>query len=372
MTDNRIPHEEIRIMVDKLENFFNFTEITEYMLRKKYEQLSRLEDVDITKDIFNNFTIQPKDLDITFEEVDGSVISKYVKRLSSHTSTTQIGRQINVGVKENWTDTWLGFIRLSSPIVSIKPRNDYFGVSKLDIYKVNKHIYNGQTIVPVQPFGYNYLGGKLLSLLCVSNEVRNMYNNKYGTDICFFETTSLYGSSKSMSQYDGLDGYIKGKGLTEGTSLLYPTDEVFEYIKGVCRKYYPDFIPKSDKKIPTSPKLNEYNKILKTIKEHLHEYDLEEEKKFKTLIKDRMNCLQQKRFYVSDMGFVNPKEHILNDEPLRYKDYNKYRAVNMIEWWRSKSQRRWENLVERKELKTDLEYYSKKRIEENDLFQIIR
>ena len=372
MPELRIPQNEIKEMVEKLNGFYDFTEITDYYIKKKYEQLSNTEDFDLTEKVFSDFTIQPKDLDISFEEMDGSTFSKYVRHISTFPTTSQIGRQINIGVKENWTDTYLGFIRISSPIVSIKPRNDYFGVSKLDIYKVNKHIYNGQTIVPVQPFGYNYLGGKLLALLSISNEVRDIYNKKYGTDICFFETTSLYGSSKSMSQYDGLDGYIKSKGLTEGKSTLYPSDDIFNYVKKVCRNYYPDFIPKSDKKIPTSPKMNEYTKIIRTIKEHLHVYDLDEEKRFKVLVNEKMNCLQQKRFYISDLGFVNPKEHILHDEPLKYKNVEKYSSKNIIEWWRLKSQRRWESLVERKELKKDLEYYSVKRIKENDLFTIIR
>jgi hypothetical protein len=34
-------------------------------------------------------------------------------------------------------------------------------------------------------------------------------------NLCLFETTSLYGSTKQVSQYDGMKPYIRYKGLTE-------------------------------------------------------------------------------------------------------------------------------------------------------------
>ena len=52
-------------------------------------------------------------------------------------------------------------------------------------------------IVATQPFGYNYLGGKLLAGICNSHAVRRMLNEKYDTEFCLFETTSLYGSIKT-------------------------------------------------------------------------------------------------------------------------------------------------------------------------------
>ena len=41
----------------------------------------------------------------------------------------------------------------------------------------------GFNIVPTQPFGYNYLGGKLLSLLCCSHEMKRQFDERYGTDL---------------------------------------------------------------------------------------------------------------------------------------------------------------------------------------------
>jgi hypothetical protein len=47
----------------------------------------------------------------------------------------------------------------------------------------------GFVIVQSQPFGFNYLGGKLMSLFVPVHEVREICNKKYGMNLCLFETT---------------------------------------------------------------------------------------------------------------------------------------------------------------------------------------
>ena len=72
---------------------------------------------------------------------------------------------------EKNTETISGFIRLGSPVMSIKPRNTYLegtvGIPNgtIPMTRFNRHGINGFIIVPSQPFGYNYLGGKLLRTL---------------------------------------------------------------------------------------------------------------------------------------------------------------------------------------------------------------
>jgi len=90
-----------------------------------------------------------------------------------------------------------------------KPRNDLaknnlYKNNKLNPNRLNRHILNGNTIVPVQPFGNNCLGGKLLALICTSDWLRRKFDKKYKTNIVMFETTALYGNDHEASQYDGL------------------------------------------------------------------------------------------------------------------------------------------------------------------------
>ena len=120
-------------------------------------------------------------------------------------------------VNERRSNKVVGFIRLQSPLINSKPRNNWLGKAP-DLTLFNRHAVMGFAIVPSQPFGYNYLGGKLLALICISHHVRELLNDVFEKDIALFETTSLYGSSSSASQYDGLKPFIRFKGCLLYTS----------------------------------------------------------------------------------------------------------------------------------------------------------
>ena len=96
-----------------------------------------------------------------------------------------------------------------------------------DLSIFNRHAAMGFVIVPSQPFGYNYLGGKLLALLCCSHFAREAMNESFEKDIALFETTSLYGSVTDASQYDGLKPFMRYKGLTESKFLPLLHDDIF-------------------------------------------------------------------------------------------------------------------------------------------------
>ena len=96
-------------------------------------------------------------------------------------------------MKEKNTGKILGFIRLGSPVIYMKPRNEMLGqvwIQNPDTSKrFNESTIMGFAIVPAQPFGFNYLGGKLLSAICTSHEVREICNKKYNSISCFINTT---------------------------------------------------------------------------------------------------------------------------------------------------------------------------------------
>jgi len=101
---------------------------------------------------------------------------------------------------------------------------------------------NGQTIVPTQPFGSAFLGGKLLALLCLSDVVAETWKKTYGETVVGVTTTSLYGDSgkEGKTQYDGLSPYWKKVGQTNGSVPMKMTDEVYEKVKDWVRRCYPD------------------------------------------------------------------------------------------------------------------------------------
>lgn len=99
-----------------------------------------------------------------------------------------------------------------------------------------------QTIVPTQPLGAAFLGGKLLSLLCVSKDIADAWKKTYGDTLVGMTTTSLYGDTgkDGKTQYDGLTPYWKKMGQSKGTVPLKMTNAVYEKVQEWVRLCHPE------------------------------------------------------------------------------------------------------------------------------------
>ncbi len=222
-----------------IDYYSKFNRIDDYL---RFVKSSRIQDSSgklfgSEDEIFCNFNLHPNDMKFSIHIVDTSPKpkTKYNQELYSNilneTASNPIeeaipGRTIKWIVTEDTTNKIIGVIRFGSPTINSKPRNDYFG-EVLPLSKINNEFVMGFNIVPVQPFGYNYLGGKLLALLASSNELKRQFDAKYETDLHYFETTSLYGTTKGVSMYDGLKPYIRHIGDTESNFLPLFHDDYF-------------------------------------------------------------------------------------------------------------------------------------------------
>jgi hypothetical protein len=242
------------------------------------------------------------------------------------------GRTIKWIVTEDTTNKIIGVIRFGSPTINSKPRNDYFG-EVLSLSRINSEFVMGFNIVPVQPFGYNYLGGKLLALLASSNELKRQFDSKYGTDLHYFETTSLYGTTKGVSMYDGLKPYIRHIGDTESNFLpLFHDDyfrEMFWWFNNNANGG--ERLISADK---SSKKLKIQTKMISIITKSLQ--DSSKLQEFKKCIEHAKSLTEKKRYYISKFGY-EPKE--------------------VIEWWKVKASRRYEKLLQDNKLRTELELW---------------
>ena len=210
----------------KLMNYFkDFKRIDDYFRARKIERVKNiptpLPDFSLEDDMFQDFDMHPEDMDFKIINVGSSkdfiptkTFDTLLEMIASFSPDENPGKTMKCIIKETNTNTIVGFIRFGSPLINSKPRNNYLGdVPDLDIF--NKRAIMGFNIVPAQPFGYNYLGGKLLAAICCSHASRRMLNKKYDTEFCLFETTSLYGNIKGTSMYDGMRPYLRYKGDTQ-------------------------------------------------------------------------------------------------------------------------------------------------------------
>ncbi|SVD99574.1 uncharacterized protein METZ01_LOCUS452428, partial [marine metagenome] len=231
-------------------------------------------------DMFQSYDMVPEDMDIEVTQIDNQTFNAMLEKVASFSPDQAPGKELKLVVKEKNTNTLLGFIKLGSPIINSKPRNNYLGdVPELTIF--NQRAIMGFVIVPIQPFGYNYLGGKLLALICCSHKVREMLNDKYDTEFCLFETTSLYGNIKGTSMYDGLKPFLRFKGDT--ISKFVPTlgEEAYSSCKKIIEDDIQDEIIHKD---ASSRKLKITTKIISLVKSSLRETDINLYEKFVSAI----------------------------------------------------------------------------------------
>ena len=173
--------------------------------------------------------------------------------LSTMKNNSNIGRNLNFLVRDKVTQKYLGVICMSSDFLDLTPRDEYIGWDReRKTQKMINHTCIGSTIVPIQPLGYNLVGGKLLALLCLSKTVEDTWEYQYKDKLVGVTTTSLYGKTKEipLSQYDRLKHWKK-MGWTAGSvsyEPLKPTRKMIQQwlMKNHTYKYFEWYVAKKD------------------------------------------------------------------------------------------------------------------------------
>jgi hypothetical protein len=295
-------------------------------------------------DMFDSFNMHPNDMNIKVHivDTDPKTTSKYNQWLYSETLNLTASNAVEEAipgrthkwlVEETNTKKILGVVRFGSPTINSKPRNDYFG-EVLSLGQINNQFVMGFNIVPVQPFGYNYLGGKLLALLACSKDLKEQFDFKYNTDIKYFETTSLYGTTKGVSMYDGLKPFLRHIGDTESDFLpLFHDDEFRDFFWWFNERNNGERLISADK---SSKKLKIQHKMISIIRKSLHDKTKLDE--FNKCIEHAKSLTEKKRYYLSKLNHT-------------YQE--------AIEWWKVKASKRYEKLKNENRLRTKLEIWEK-------------
>ncbi len=220
--------------------------VEESTLYKKWEELRAMNNTkDIVKTgILKNILWAPTDIynrEQTIQEINDLrpkiVICEegtemydtwnYLRKLcSSFELSTGIGRLIKILVFDETTNKVIGISSLASDVIAIAVRDEWIGWTKENKFEGGKlkNTAIGSTIVSTQPFGYNFLGGKLIASLLVTQDVRESWERKFGDKLVGLTTTSLYGGH---SMYQRIP-FWKELGKTAGRILLKPDDDHYE------------------------------------------------------------------------------------------------------------------------------------------------
>tara|TARA_B100000927_G_scaffold117918_1_gene95331 strand:- start:2898 stop:3956 length:1059 start_codon:yes stop_codon:yes gene_type:complete len=327
-----------------IDYYTQFNRIDDYLRFVKKDRVSErsgsLFDADI--EFFDSFDMAPNDMNFKVHVVDTNpkTTSRYNQWLYSETLNLTASNAIEEAIPgrthkwivvETNTNKVVGVVRFGSPTINSKPRNEYFG-EVLPLSDINAHFVMGFNIVPTQPFGFNYLGGKLLALLACSKELKQQFDEKYGTDLKYFETTSLYGTTKGVSMYDGLKPFLRHIGDTESNFLpLFHDDEFRDFFWWFNERNGGERLISADK---SSKKLKIQTKMISIIRNSLK--NAEKLKEFNGCIDHAKSLTEKKRYYFGKF------EHTMDEA---------------ITWWKKKATKRYEKLLSQDRIRTELEVW---------------
>ena len=361
----------------KLMNYFkDFNRIDDYFRARKIERVKdipqSLPGMGLEDDFFQSFDMHPEDMNFAVSTIPNKTWDTMLEKVASFSPDDSPGKNVKLVVKETTTNTIVGFIRLGSPLINSKPRNVYLGgVPDLTIF--NKHAIMGMVIVATQPFGYNYLGGKLLAGICNSHAVRRMLNEKYDTEFCLFETTSLYGSIKTdnggASMYDGMRPFLRYKGDTESKFLLTLGEELYFELRDwfTEKNGGEDLIHKG----ASSRKMKIQTKMLGVVKASLKIHDTKAYELFSDQMAKAGQVTTQKRFYMGNYGFENVQDVLLGktDKLIKAENFDRFELDGVVAWWKKLATKRYNKMIAENKVRTELEVWNKESMDKIDIIR---
>ena len=160
-----------------------------------------------------------------------------------------VGRRIKLLIRDNALPNKpvIGIAALGSTIVHIPARDKWIGWDTKTRTQNLVYTMDAYVIGALPPYNY-LLGGKLISYIIASNEVRKIFESKYRRVVtkisertanrlaCIF-TTSLYGKSSQYNRIKYKDQLLYIPiGKTKGYGTLHLTDETFNAMRELLKK----------------------------------------------------------------------------------------------------------------------------------------
>jgi hypothetical protein len=243
------------------------------------------------------------------------------------------GRLIQIIIKNESDNKLLGILTIASDMLSVENRDSFIGWDEQERLRGLKHLAVVSTCVATQPFGFNFLGSKLIASLSSSKVVRDFWKEKYGDTLVGLTTTSLFGQ---FSMYNSIPTW-KSLGETKGTVLLKPDSSHYNFWRDWVKENFQEEYEHATGH--SSPKQNVLNLIFK--------YLNIDKKQF---MSEHRKGLYFSNIYENGLEFlcdeISEDDLIVNDKFER----------DVLDWWIPKAIKRYSKL------------YDENRLDENSLW----
>lgn len=257
------------------------------------------------------------------------------------------GRFVKFLLRDETSGKYLGVVSLSSDVISIGCRDQWIQWDK-DV-KLGGKLNNsaiGSCIVAPQPFGYNFLGGKLVASMLTTKVVQDVWKELYEDVLVGITTTSLYGGH---SMYQRIP-FWRELGKSTGAISIKPDDSVYtewhDWIKVNMKDEYDRKIRSKDTTNGpvTGIKQQILNLIFKAvgISQSKYKHGFQRGVYYAALYENTREFLRGE----IDESKLIPSTKLKNDEE------------SVMDWWRPKAIERYKKLHEEGRLKPEILFYN--------------
>jgi len=348
-------------------NYLKSMSVEEATFYKKWEEVreyrnfaSRSDDVKYKiwkpTDIYNE-ELTLKELDminptVVHVETEQQELDWLMLRVFCHTMefSQTPGRFLKFLITDGNSDRtrYLGAVSVSSDVITITDRDKFIGwtpKNKLEEGKLT-HSSIGSCIMSTQPFGYNFLGGKLIACLVTSSVVRDVWKKLYNQTLVGMTTTSLYGS---YSMYNSLKWWHKC-GTSTGKIPIKPDDNVYQkWHDWIKENKSEEYIKKMTQKDDVSgPVTGAKQRVISMIFQELNI-------KTQNYVHGYERGVYYSSFYENTKEFLQNK---VNEDQLVMKKLFSDDKNAILDWWKVKAKDRYLKLKSENNLKKDVLYYN--------------
>jgi len=356
-----------KLLIDNL-NFLKSMSVEEQTFYKKWQEIQTYQDVASKLNAIKAKIWQPTDIkneQMTIKEIENCQPELvYVETKQQNEDWTLLrvcvstfefsqtpGRFLKfLIVDKNKPETpYIGVLAVSSDVITITDRDNYIGWNKDNKIKDKKlsHSAIGSSIISTQPFGYNFLGGKLAAAMVVSKTVQDLWKQLYNQVLVGMTTTSLYGS---YSMYNSLKWWHKC-GTSAGKIAIKPDDEIYkiwhDWIKENKAEKYTSAM--TQREGVSGPVTGAKSRVISMI---FSACDIKQSK----YIHGYERGVYYSCFYENTREFLQNK---ISEDQLKMKDLFKRDYNGIMEWWKPKAVERYKRLKLEGNIKGDVHFYNK-------------
>jgi hypothetical protein len=228
----------------------NFREIQQHSAQKnieKNEKAIRPYEKKLIQYIANGDEVNPEKIDPELILVKpDSENEKLFRYLSMHWSipiSTGYGRRMRFLLMDRSNGKAIGIFSLGDPVISLKDRDSWIGWDRETRLRSLYHVMDAYILGAIPPYSY-LLGGKLVALSTLSNEVRKHFQIKYENNVpliskkqkppilAMITTTSALGRSSIYNRIrTNGTSYWRSIGFTQGYGEFHFSNGIYNDLR---------------------------------------------------------------------------------------------------------------------------------------------